>query len=658
MPANQHLHLVFSERVNDGVARAAEQFFRRAASAGRDPASGGARKTERTKPREWLGETREAVAAAMNLAFERAGVDDRVTAESHATQLARAREFGDTAEESRLLLNPPSAHIGPSAKQCWTERGQKLDRYVQWEAGAASAQELQLAHALDEAAAKSEVAELTAQIAAQEAQLAAERRADLEEREETVRTTSKGGQWLDEAHQAALAVGDRELTLDEREQSVETVEGQLEAEFSRLESELTATSAGPALLREEFGELTATDAPLSFSARDHGLEQVEQRVRAELSAREEVLQSIPFGRQAAQGRSGDAGGAAETLAEWESRVRAVERRVGEELDRRQERLIARAGNDGLLWDAFEEIGAFSGEGLMVAYRVKIIESAEGMLEDDLAELDQDEASLLEDPVGAECLRLARHEVLGDDQKTETLVERQKIFDRAFDMAAERRQAAENRVSRLTQLFEAPGADGALFAVLDERHSAWRESKVHGTDVEAALDVAERSLWTAATPWHPLTLKAEQQFPGASSATWRGAGAGLTGPTETDRHARNVSQTLSDRARARDLAADKPSPEGPDPAASRSLVERPPPPPRRRSLSAAPSIGCGLESTDCSNNGPPRPSGSGRSRSGSPSSRSAGRDCSAGARASRSTTSTTRTRLRSSKKPSNRSPEAG
>ena len=127
-----------------------------------------------------------------------------MTAESHATQLARTREFGDTAEEIRLLLNPPSAHIGPAAKQCWTERGQKLDRYVQWEAGAASAQELQLAHALDAAAAaaaKSEVAELDAQIAAQEAQLTAERRADLEEREGTVRTTSKGGQWQRDAEE-------------------------------------------------------------------------------------------------------------------------------------------------------------------------------------------------------------------------------------------------------------------------------------------------------------------------------------------------------------------------------------------------------------------------------------------------------------------------
>ena len=129
---NPHLHLVFSERVNDGVERAAEQWFRRAAPAGRDPASGGARKSERTKPREWLEETRQTWAAEMNLAFGRAGVADRVTAESHAAQLARARAAGDAAEEQRLLLNPPSEHIGPAAKHRWEERSpeQKPDRYV------------------------------------------------------------------------------------------------------------------------------------------------------------------------------------------------------------------------------------------------------------------------------------------------------------------------------------------------------------------------------------------------------------------------------------------------------------------------------------------------------------------------------------------------
>ena len=173
--SNPHLHLVFSERVNDGVERAAEQWFRRAAPAGRDPASGGARKSERTKPREWLEETRQAWAAEMNLAFGRAGVADRVTAESHAAQLARAREAGDAKEEERLLLNPPSEHIGPAAKHRWEERSpeQKPDRYVEYEQASASAREVRLAHARDAAEAaeaRRRIETLDVKIAALEAE--------------------------------------------------------------------------------------------------------------------------------------------------------------------------------------------------------------------------------------------------------------------------------------------------------------------------------------------------------------------------------------------------------------------------------------------------------------------------------------------------------
>ena len=180
--SNPHLHLVFSERVNDGVERAAELWFRRAAPAGRDPASGGARKSERTKPREWLEETRQAWAAEMNLAFGRAGVADRVTAESHAAQLARARASGDAAEEQRLLLNPPSEHIGPAAKHRWEDRSgapeQKPDRYAEYEQASAAAREVRLAHARDAAEAaeaRRRIETLDVKIAALEAE---QRRAD------------------------------------------------------------------------------------------------------------------------------------------------------------------------------------------------------------------------------------------------------------------------------------------------------------------------------------------------------------------------------------------------------------------------------------------------------------------------------------------------
>ncbi len=484
VPDNPHFHLVFSERVNDGVARVAEQWFRRASPAGRDPASGGARKTERTKPREWLGETRKAVAVEMNLAFEQAGVDDWVTAESHATQLARAREFGNTAEEIRLLLNPPSAHIGPAAKQCWTERGQKLDRYVQWEAGAASAQELQLAHALDAAAAaaaKSEVAELTAQIAAQEAQLTAERRADLEEREGTVRTTSKGGQWLDEAHQAALAGGDRELTLDEKEQSVETVEGQLEAEFSRLESELSATSAGPALLREEFGD---RDARLSLAEWERGLERVKQRVDEELRTQEEALRLIPLGKQylleAEQALAAEAAGPP-ARAELESMVRAVAQRVGEELDRLEEELVAIAGSENLRAEA---AGAGDGRTLSLGEQWEDYERVKSGLE---AELDHEEAAVREDPAGEEFLRDARLEVLGSaDREAATLSERARIVKASAEAKRHAEEKwNEEKAARVKTL-------GAQLGGLDLYHAHLAENTPPTREHDAAALAAAES----------------------------------------------------------------------------------------------------------------------------------------------------------------------
>ena len=182
-PNNPHLHLVFSERVNDGVARAAELWFRRAAPKGGDPATSGAKKSERTKPRAWLEETRQAWAAEMNLAFDRAGVADRVTSESHATQLARAREAGDAAAEERLLLSPPSAHIGPAAKHTWEDRSSgapelKPDRYVACEEASASTREARSAHARDAAEAaeaRLRVETLDVEIAALEAE---QRRAD------------------------------------------------------------------------------------------------------------------------------------------------------------------------------------------------------------------------------------------------------------------------------------------------------------------------------------------------------------------------------------------------------------------------------------------------------------------------------------------------
>ena len=443
---NPHLHLVFSERVNDGVERGAEQWFRRAAPKKGDPASGGARKTERTKPRSWLEETRQAWAGEMNLAFERAGVDDRVTSESHATQLARARETGDAAEEVRLLLNPPSLHIGPSAKHNWEDRpgrAQELkpDRYAAAEVAAASAEEVRSAHAPDVAEvaeARSRIAALDARIAALEAEVAAgERRAGLAAREESVRATSAGGQWLDEAHQSVLARPDGRLTPGERERAVETVEDRLRADLAAREESLMATSTGSTLLREEYGEAVAAAAAMqSFAKRESVLERVAQKVGEELGAREEALRSVPLGRQhlseTEQARAiGPAG--PPTPAERESVVRAAEQRVREEFDRREERVLAGTGDDRLLVGAAEELterGAISGAGSF-AEQARVIDRAEDLLEADRTELGLKEADLRKDAAVEELLRNARGDVLGAaDREPETLTDGWAVIDQA------------------------------------------------------------------------------------------------------------------------------------------------------------------------------------------------------------------------------------
>ena len=258
-------------------------------------------------------------------------------------------------------------------------------------------------------------------------------------REQAVCAMSKGAEWLDEVRQEVLAGADRRPTVVEKERIVETVEDRIGIYLAGLEESLAATSAGAALLREKYGEGGAAAAPLqSFAKREAFVEQVAQQVDKQLGAREEVLRSL-VERYLSEAKEALTGGVDGSLprAEHESMLNVMERLVGEELDRRGEQVRAIAGSDRPIEEAIEalmEAGAISGDGSLTE-RAQIIETAEGLLKDDLAELAQEEASLQENPVGAECLRLARHEVLGADQKAETLVEGQKIFDRAFDMAA-------------------------------------------------------------------------------------------------------------------------------------------------------------------------------------------------------------------------------
>ena len=118
-PRNRHFHLVFLERINDGIPRDPARWFRRANT--KNPAAGGAAKDRRVKGHGWLPNVRRRYEQLVNAALERAGRPERVTAASHRDRIARAVAAGDHETAEHLRRHPPGLHIGPTA--CAIERG-------------------------------------------------------------------------------------------------------------------------------------------------------------------------------------------------------------------------------------------------------------------------------------------------------------------------------------------------------------------------------------------------------------------------------------------------------------------------------------------------------------------------------------------------------
>ena len=94
---NPHCHLMISERVNDGIPRDSAAWFRR--FNGKSPATGGARKTDALKPKDWLEQVRADWAKEANHALKRAGRSVRI---DH-------RSF-----QSRGIARQPTKHLGPA----------------------------------------------------------------------------------------------------------------------------------------------------------------------------------------------------------------------------------------------------------------------------------------------------------------------------------------------------------------------------------------------------------------------------------------------------------------------------------------------------------------------------------------------------------------
>ena len=109
---NPHVHLMFSERTNDGLARGAAQWFKRYNAVA--PEQGGARKSRAAMPQAWLEQIREAWAQAANVALEQAGHRERIDHRSLADLRDDAHRNGDL-ERAAELSREPNVHLGPQA---------------------------------------------------------------------------------------------------------------------------------------------------------------------------------------------------------------------------------------------------------------------------------------------------------------------------------------------------------------------------------------------------------------------------------------------------------------------------------------------------------------------------------------------------------------
>ena len=111
---NPHMHLVISERANDGIERSAEQWFKRAN--GKQPERGGAKKSRTMMDKYWIAQTRQVWAQEANRALQRAGQEDRVDHRSLAAQREEALQRGEL-ERAAELSREPSVHRGPQTRQ-------------------------------------------------------------------------------------------------------------------------------------------------------------------------------------------------------------------------------------------------------------------------------------------------------------------------------------------------------------------------------------------------------------------------------------------------------------------------------------------------------------------------------------------------------------
>ncbi len=115
-PLLLHCHLMLSDKVNDGIERDASLWFRRAANSGKDPARGGAPKTQARISKDWLREVvRPLWQELANQTLERAGLDIRI---DHRSLEAQRQDLEQQAAQER----------DPHKRRVLEDRSNALDR--------------------------------------------------------------------------------------------------------------------------------------------------------------------------------------------------------------------------------------------------------------------------------------------------------------------------------------------------------------------------------------------------------------------------------------------------------------------------------------------------------------------------------------------------
>lgn len=99
---NPHVHCVFSARVDDGLERDRETWFKRAAKSPKLPTQGGAHSWSEETDKAWIKSVRATWADHVNGALERAGSVERIDHRSHA---------------DRALIDLPTVHEGIDGRQ-------------------------------------------------------------------------------------------------------------------------------------------------------------------------------------------------------------------------------------------------------------------------------------------------------------------------------------------------------------------------------------------------------------------------------------------------------------------------------------------------------------------------------------------------------------